>query len=635
MFLPVPIPLGPSGLGLNGIGGDYAHNFKPRLESGLEAEGPILDLETGDKPPEAPVEAVQNPTAIHYVQWARNPDEALDRWVEAPPNETAIGIGVRAFVSDVASSGNLLQIGPVGFAVFTPGAVIILGGEGKLLNSDTIGFEAFAVIDAASGSFALGGGVEVKIPSSGALIELTGRFDSFFSRTDPTTWFITMGTERDPNRAKFLVVFSAKTYFELNHFRVAFGVEIQWKESIKFAKILEIFILGGGGLRALIGWNPRQLAGALRLFAEAGIIFLKVLKLSAKLNVEVWGHVPKPRILEATTTIELNLPWPVPSAKITLKLPRERDDIAPDVKVPYRDPETFRTGALHALSGRQWDLVDPSDNPVDQPWPDVHLVIHFSRRVIDETGKVLGPIVEAENHGGYDVFHRLTTLELTDVTNDAVIEGVQAVWAESPDGDTAQLHVLAQDPYTWLFWNESVSSAIEIPEPKSVLQLFGLGEEAVFKTPRRFGKIEVAPATPATLGNAYSFALPRRTITCEGDDTAAPHAGRPADLCRPVLVLRHRTSDGTYVTGVGQPAGHGLSGDPDVIHGDFSRPLSRRLRSHDLGRHSNRQGAARQSGCRSGRRPGYRPLWCSLPRGSGALEGVPGAGDPHARPLSP
>ena len=73
VFLPVPIPLGPSGLGLNGIGGDYAHNFKPRLESGLEAEGPILDLETGDTPPEEPVEAVQNPTAIHYIQWARNP----------------------------------------------------------------------------------------------------------------------------------------------------------------------------------------------------------------------------------------------------------------------------------------------------------------------------------------------------------------------------------------------------------------------------------------------------------------------------------------------------------------------------------------------------------------------------------
>ena len=185
-------------------------------------------------------------------------------------------------------------------------------------------------------------------------------------------------------------------------------MEIQWKESIKLAKVFEFFILGGGGLRALIGWNPRQLAGALKLFAEAGIKILKIFKLSAKLNVEVWGHVPQPRILEATTTITLNLPWPIPAAKITLKLPRERDDIAPDVKVPFREGENIRTGALHALSGRQWDLVDPSDNPVDQPWPDVHLVIHFSRRVTDETGKVLGPVVAAENNGGYDVFHRLT-----------------------------------------------------------------------------------------------------------------------------------------------------------------------------------------------------------------------------------
>lgn len=543
VFLPVPIPLGPSGLGLNGIGGDYAHNFKPRLESGLEAEGPKLNLETGDTPPEEPVEAVQSPTAIHYIQWARNPDEALDRWVDAPPDETAIGIGVRAYVSDVASAGNMLLIGPAGFAVFTPGAVIILGGEGKLLNSDTIGFEAFAVIDALSGSFALGGGVEVKIPSSGALIEVVGKFDSFFSRSDPDSWFIALGTERDPNRARFLAVFSAKTYFELNNYRVAFGVELTWKEGIKLASIFEVFILGGGGLRALIGWNPRQLAGALKLFAEAGIRILKI-KLSAKLNVEVWGHVPKPRILEATTTITLNLPWPIPDARIKLKLPRERDNIPPDIKVPFCDAECIRTGALHARSGRQWDLVEPSNNPIDQPWPDVQLVIHFSRRVTDETGKVLGPAVVAENNGGYDVFHRLMTLELTDITNGVVIEGVQAVWAKSPDGKTAQLHVLAQDPYSWLFWNESVSSAIEIPEPETVLQLFGLGEEVMFETPRRFGKIEVAPAEPAALSHAYSFALPRRTITC-ADMTLLLRApgGQPifADQFR-FYVIEHRTA---------------------------------------------------------------------------------------------
>lgn len=542
VFLPVPVLLGSSGLGLSGIGGDYAHNFKPRLESGLEAEGTKLNLETGDTPPEEPVEAVRNPTAIHYIQWARNPDEALDRWVEAPPDETAIGIGVRAYVSDVPSSGNVLQIGSAGFAVFTPGAVIILGGEGKLLNSDSIGFEAFAVIDAASGSFALGGGVEVKIPSSGALIELIGKFDSFFSRSDPGSWFITLGTERDPNRAKFLVLFSAKTYFEINHYRVAFGVELTWREGIKLASILEVFILGGGGLRALIGWNPRQLAGALKLFAEAGFRILKI-KLSAKLNVEVWGHVPKPRILEATTTVTLNLPWPIPDARIKIKLPREKEDIAPEIKLPFREGENIRTGALHALSGRQWDLVEPSANAVDQPWPDVHIVVHFSRRVTDETGKVLGAAVAAENNGGYDVFHRLTMLELTDVVNGVPVEGIQAAWAESPDGETAQLHVLAQDPYSWLFWNESVSSAIGAPVPATALQLFGLGEEAVFETPRRFGKVEIAPAGPAALGNAYSFALPRRTIACaEMTLLLRAPGGQPvfADEFR-FYVLEHRT----------------------------------------------------------------------------------------------
>jgi len=43
VYLPAPVPLGPTAVGLNGLGGDYAHNFKPRLEAGLIAEPPPAD----------------------------------------------------------------------------------------------------------------------------------------------------------------------------------------------------------------------------------------------------------------------------------------------------------------------------------------------------------------------------------------------------------------------------------------------------------------------------------------------------------------------------------------------------------------------------------------------------------------
>lgn len=511
VFLPVPIPLGPTGLGLNGIGGDYAHNFKPRIEAGLEAEGPKLDLETGEGGEETPVGEIQNPTAIHYLQWARNPDEALDRWVPAPEQETAVGIAVRSFLCDVPMLGALFQIEPAGFTVLTPGAILILGGEGKLLNADAITLDALAVIDSSSGSFALGGGVELKIPESGAVAEAQAVFESFFSRVEPTTWFVRIGSEQDPAKANFLIDFSGKLYIELNHYRVVFGAEIIWKEKIELAKIFEVFVKANGVIRGLLGWNPRQIAAELKLAGEAGFKVWKF-KLSASLSVSVWGHVPQPRVLEATGVYKLNGPFPLKPVKITVKLPREHDNVAPKIELPFGEVAQ-RAGAMHGPSGRQWDLSEPDLAPENQPWPDATLTIPFSSRLTDETGKILGPAIGPQTQGGYDVHHRLTRLEITDLTNGTVVEGVQAVWAEGPTGETAQLHVLGRDPYSWLFWNESVSISLDVPDPTAHLQLFGVGNNQVLDSTTRFGKLRVTPAPDALLNNDFGFALPRRVIS--------------------------------------------------------------------------------------------------------------------------
>lgn len=124
VYLPAPIPLGPTGVGLNGLGGDYAHNFKPRLEAGLIAEPP--SLETGDPPDPEPPQPIENPTAVDYARWARNPDEALDRWVAADNDEKTNGIAIRAMFCDIMSNGSIIQLDPVGVAVLLPGPVIIL-----------------------------------------------------------------------------------------------------------------------------------------------------------------------------------------------------------------------------------------------------------------------------------------------------------------------------------------------------------------------------------------------------------------------------------------------------------------------------------------------------------------------------
>src|SRR5215210_3348131 len=101
-------------------------------------------------------------------------------------------------------------------------------------------------------------------------------------------------------------------------------------------------------------------------------------------------------------------------------------------------------GAIHEITGRQWDLSK------DEAWPDLTIVVPFNCRVIDLTGKIICPPVSSLNQGGYTVTHHLTKIELVDLIHDETVPNVKAVWAVGPGGDTARLHLLSQDPYSWL-----------------------------------------------------------------------------------------------------------------------------------------------------------------------------------------
>lgn len=548
VFLPVPIPLGPLPFGLNGIAGDYAHNFKPRIESGLEAEGPKVDLTNGNTPPDEIPDLVANPNALQFVQWARNPDEALDRWVEAPPDETAIGIGVKAAFCDIPTVGNLFVLDELGFAVFTPGPTIILGGEGHLLTSEKLTIEAYAALDIDS-SFSLGGGVEMDFPDSAPVISAEGPFAAFFSWEDPRVWFVRIGAENDPIKAKFLIDYEAHLYFELNHYMVAASVGLIWSQEIELKKIFKVFVKLSGRFRALIGWNPKQIAAEVGGKGEAGFEVLKF-KLAASLSFGVLAHFPDPKFFKASFTVRLNLPWPVKDAKLTFKAPRDENASTPIVELPFRASDSsVHVGALHAPSGRQWDLSEPDENELNRPWPDTDLVVHFSARLLDETGVIKGPTPRPapKNQGGYEVTHTLTEIELVDESTGEVISGLEAHWAESDETGTAQLHILAQDPYSWLTSQASLTSSIQPASSATTLQRFGIGATEILQGERRFSNVYITPQGEAELGDQFNFVLPSRTISAPALDIAFRQPGGteiPVDsLC--LYVLENRTNTNT------------------------------------------------------------------------------------------
>ncbi|MHC3993870.1 hypothetical protein ACXWTF_03520 [Thiomicrolovo sp. ZZH C-3] len=500
--LPAPVPLGSTGLGLAGMGGDFAYNFIARLEkNGL----PVTD-----------------PAANDYVRWAKNKE--LDRWQAGPIDQTAVGVGIRTDLVTLADNGYVLKLEPIGLAVLTPGPVFILGGTGKLISSDSAQVEGYIVVDIASASMALGMGVKVNIPKDGKtyLLRANGVLDAFFSFENPTTWYINLGTQQKQISGKILSdLLRAELFFMINNYRMAFGAGIsiggEWKWSI-----ITLFARIGAAVAATIGWNPVLLEGLFKIWGELG---LKVWKFKFALSgaAEVLGHTPDPTELDVTFKYKLNLPWPIPDIKgeKTLTLGDEEPE-APAVASPLlagtwkrgaeSDSGAMKPALLHALTGRQWEFNAEARGA----WPDAEIVIPFSTRVIDQTGKVVGSAISAASEGGYTVTHRLDALTVTDIAQGTTVAGIQAVWAAGPGGDTARLHINGQDPFAWVVPHvDTIESTYETPGRTCEVN-FGYGTEEHFINPRRFNEMLVDPIqNMGSLETVFQPALPTRVFKSE------------------------------------------------------------------------------------------------------------------------
>jgi hypothetical protein len=169
----------------------------------------------------------------------------------------------------------------------------------------------------------------------------------------------------------------------------------------------------------------------------------------------------------------------------------------------------LKLGAIHPITGRQWELGK------NEAWPDLEIVLPFSCRVIDTTGTVIGPAISSPKVGGYEVIHNLNKIEVYDLINDLAVPNVKGVWAATPGGDSARLHLLSQDPYSWLTPHvDTIVTAFETP-PRVIEQNFGLGEVETFMNEKRFGEVLVKPSKSADLVRVLQSDLLTRILNCD------------------------------------------------------------------------------------------------------------------------
>ena len=141
--------------------------------------------------------------------------------------------------------------------------------------------------------------------------------------------------------------------------------------------------------------------------------------------------------------------------------------------------------AVHPLSNRMWTIGPADASPV---WPDVQLIVPFSRRVSDDTGAVSAAPVAPHVSGGYTVSDRLRSLLLTSEPDGTPVAGVAVTWAAGPTGDTSRLHVGAADPFDWLVSHDLGPAAYETPAPL-IEQTFGRGPGGPVDDPFRAGDL--------------------------------------------------------------------------------------------------------------------------------------------------
>lgn len=331
--LPAPVPLGATGLVLTGIGGDFAYNFVPRLNGGV----PKQDGSGWD--------------ARDYVAWSR--DRELDAWEPGPPERTAVGVRLAAVLGDLSTMGWTMQLGPIGLAVLTPGPVFVLGGKGRLVNTDAIAVEGYVAVDVASESLALGLTLDASVPKDGdvKLLQASGSVDGFFSFRDTSLWYLRVGTKDSPAKVKVLSGLNADAFLMIGHGAlppltagaaardgIFFGVGISYGGSWEWW-VITFTARVGARAAAGIGWNPFELEGAFGIYGELG---LKLWKFWFRLllQADVIGHLPRPTQLTTEARYVLDLPWPIPDVEGSTQVSLGEDPSAPDLKSPLLSGST-------------------------------------------------------------------------------------------------------------------------------------------------------------------------------------------------------------------------------------------------------------------------------------------------------
>lgn len=314
--LPVPIPLGPTGLGIYGFRGLIGQHYVPTKQSA-------------------------NPSFTDNNTW-------WEYYKEKTPPPLSEGINVAKFDGDqdgfalgaglsLATSGDSGKIfsSKLFFLLGLPD-VFLLQGQAAIL-SERIGLDTTqdppfsALIAITNSSVEANFGVNYRIPDpSGKILRLNALLEMGFFFNNGSAWYVNFGRDQPASKrvqARILDLFNGYSYLMLSSTGIKAGSGTSWSFDKKFGPV-KLSLGASIDVGGEISWGaprqplpkPKPQIGGFALLAGYAQISVFKFKLGFSIAASLAAEAPKPFIVTGKFTLTINLPWPFKDINLSVKL---------------------------------------------------------------------------------------------------------------------------------------------------------------------------------------------------------------------------------------------------------------------------------------------------------------------------
>jgi hypothetical protein len=350
--IPVPIPLGATGLGVFGFRGLLGYRYV--------AEKEAIGLTSGEN---SWYDYYSYPKRGINIDKFSGPEQTTNY-----KNPVSIGAGasLASYGNDKIINFRVFMLLSIPSLFFIEGKAGILTKRLELDDVDEPPFFAFLAIG--DNSIEAGLGADFKIPkNNGWILNMRADVEAGFFFKNPSAWYINFGTRKEPISARMLTLFTAQTYLQLSGRGIEAGAKAEFEFDKKYGPVrvrAYAYIEIGG----FISFERPQLGGYLAAGGEAKID-IKILKVEIGLDLVFGVEAAKPfliygkfRICVKIRVVFVKIRF---CGKVELKWEKSRVVDRSPLPPITQDRLLELAKGIHMLTGDTFDLVQLNTNITD------------------------------------------------------------------------------------------------------------------------------------------------------------------------------------------------------------------------------------------------------------------------------